>query len=340
MKSKAQLAIVLSVILLLILAGFLWQAGILPGTAPRPKITIGSTVSRISGPFFIAEKEGFFKEQGMDVDLVPHGSSPESIRDLKAGRIDLACCGAFNLVRDVMTRKSTLRCLAVLCNGQIMDLIARRDRGITRPEDMRGKTIGLPRRTAAAYFLGRFLTLHQILLQEVTLVDFKPIDLAEALTSGKVDAVVVWEPFTFEILNKMGPAAVTWPAQKGQDIYWLLVGRETYLKNHPVALEKLMRGLEQAAKFTRERPEAARAIICRHSKFPLTAWDRYPLRYDICLDQGLLLAMEDEAAWMIQNHLTDQTKIPNFLDYLVPEPLRMVNPKAVRLALPGKIIPN
>ena len=47
--------------------------------------------------------------------------------------------------------------------------------------------------------------------------------------------------------------------------------------------------------------------------------------------------MEDEAAWMIQNRLTDQVKIPNFLDYLDPGPLLKASPKAVRLVLPGKV---
>jgi NitT/TauT family transport system substrate-binding protein len=61
-----------------------------------------------------------------------------------------------------------------------------------------------------------------------------------------------------------------------------------------------------------------------------------PKRYRLFLDQGLLLAMEDQAAWMIENRRTDQTIIPNVMDYLDPGPLLKVNPKAVQLALPGK----
>jgi hypothetical protein len=58
--------------------------------------------------------------------------------------------------------------------------------------------------------------------------------------------------------------------------------------------------------------------------------------YELALDQNLLLTMEDEARWLIQNRLTDRTQVPNYLDYIYPEALREVNPKAVRMIIPGK----
>jgi NitT/TauT family transport system substrate-binding protein len=342
MKSRPKMTIIVAapVLLLIIIAGYLWRAGFLsPGTRPE-KITVGSILARITGPLYVAEERGYFTAQGLDLTLVRNTSSPESMRDLKTGRLDLACCGLFNLVKEVFAGTSNLRCLAVLCNGQIMDLIARRDSGINRPEDLRGKTIGLPRATAAQYFLGRFLAFHLIPFKDVTVADVKPTDLAEALATGKVDAIVVWEPYILDIGKKMGKAVVTWPAQKGEDIYWILVGREEYLHRNPAALERLLRGLEQAVNFIKEQPSAARKMICQRTKSSLAECDTYPLRYGVYLDQGLLMAMEDEAAWMIQNRITDRTKIPNFLDYLDPSPLLKVNPRTVRLALPGKVPPK
>jgi hypothetical protein len=57
---------------------------------------------------------------------------------------------------------------------------------------------------------------------------------------------------------------------------------------------------------------------------------------ELCRDQDVLLTMEDKARWLIQNRLTDRTRVPNYHDYLYPEALRQVNPKAVRMIIPAK----
>ena len=44
--------------------------------------------------------------------------------------------------------------------------------------------------------------------------------------------------------------------------------------------------------------------------------------------------MEDKARWMINNKLTGQTRLPDFLDYLYVDPLAKVAPKAVQVVIP------
>ena len=52
-------------------------------------------------------------------------------------------------------------------------------------------------------------------------------------------------------------------------------------------------------------------------------------QFFLSLDQSLIVAMEDEARWMIINNLTTEKQVPDFLDYIYMNGLEAVNPNAV-----------
>ncbi len=340
MKGRLRIALTVLVFILLIVTGFLWRAGYLSVGARAQKITLASIPSRNSGLVYLAEAQGYFKAQGLDLVLATNASALESVRDLNSGRADLACCGAFDLVEAVFGGNSEPRCLSVLANGQIFSVVARPDRGITRPEDLRGKTIGTIGGTAAEFFLARFLIMHQIPYNEVTVVDLPPAQMAGALAAGRVDAVMLPDRTFYSVKQALGDRALIWPAQADQDIYWLLVTRQDFLLSQPLILKKLLAALHRAAVFYRDHTPEARALISQKTGSPLACWDDFPMRYELFLDVGLLLALEDEAAWLMNQRPTHRTGIPDFLDYLAPGPLLAVNPRAVRMVLPGRELPK
>jgi NitT/TauT family transport system substrate-binding protein len=335
-RKKIKLAILGSVLLLITIAGYLWQAGFLSPAGPREKITIGTNLNVLVGLLFIAENRGYYQAQGLEVVLKEYQTGLEPLRDVRGGRLDLASCAEFALVSEVFRGSTGLRCLAVIGSGEVDLLIARRDKGVNRPEDLRGKTIGVPRKTSAEFFLGRFLALNHMSLKDVTIVDFKPLDLANALAADKVDAVLIWPPITYDIMRKVENNAISWPAQGGQNVYRLLVTREEYIKSKPGILEKLLRALEQAAEFAKGHPDETRAIIAQRLNANIADLQAgsFSINYELLLDQALVLTMEDQARWLIRNGLTSQTRLPNYLDYFHAETLSNVDPKAVSLIIP------
>jgi hypothetical protein len=44
--------------------------------------------------------------------------------------------------------------------------------------------------------------------------------------------------------------------------------------------------------------------------------------------------MEDEARWMMRHKLTEQTRLPDFLDYFYVAPLAKVVPQKVQIIIP------
>jgi NitT/TauT family transport system substrate-binding protein len=343
MSRRVAAGVILSIAAGLIIIGgaYLWFPAFRWGpvkhyAGPVEKITIGTDRTGTNALLWIARTRGYDQEQGLELAIKNYQAGRDAVRDLKAGRLDLACCAEFALVSEILAGAADLRCLVAISSGEIDELIARRDKGINRPEDLRGKSIGVPRTTSAEFFLGKFLTFNQIALKDVTIVNVNPFDLAEALAAGKVDAVLIWEPITYEIIKKMGPNAIAWPAQEGQDFYWLLVGQEEYIKRNPGTIERLLQALAQAADFIKRQPEAAREIMAQWMQVPLADLQiaKYPKRYELFLDQALLLAMEDEARWMMRHKLTEQTRLPDFLDYFYAAPLAKILPQGVHIIIP------
>jgi NitT/TauT family transport system substrate-binding protein len=60
-----------------------------------------------------------------------------------------------------------------------------------------------------------------------------------------------------------------------------------------------------------------------------TVWQQN--QFALTLDQSLVLAMEDEARWMIANNLTNATAVPDFRQYISTEGLEAVKPGSVNV---------
>jgi NitT/TauT family transport system substrate-binding protein len=322
-------------LLFAIIAGYVWQIGFPSLGAPPEKISIGVDRAEFNSLVWIAQNRGFDKENGIEITIKTFQAGRDALKGLRSGQLDLACCAEFVLVGGILAGQANLRCLSVLAAGEIDELVASQDKGISRPEDLRGKTIGVPLGTSAEFFLGRFLTSNQVALKEVNIVNVNPFDLADALAGGKVDAVLAWEPITCDI-RKINHSTISWPAQEGQDLYWLLIAQEEVVQRKTAAMENLLRALVQAANFLKEHPVESRAIVTQWMNVPIADLQagKFTKRHKLFLDQGLLLAMEDEARWMMRNKLTEQTQLPDFLDYFYVAPLSRVAPRAVQIIIP------
>lgn len=61
------------------------------------------------------------------------------------------------------------------------------------------------------------------------------------------------------------------------------------------------------------------------------AYMRSNHEYTLSLDQSLIVAMEDQARWMISNNLTKESTVPNFMDYIYEDALKKIKPRAVNI---------
>jgi ABC-type nitrate/sulfonate/bicarbonate transport system substrate-binding protein len=303
---------------------------------PVEKISISTSADAKSALLFIAEHEGYFGNNGLEVTLKILQSGKMGCELLKAGNIDIANAADFVLVSEVFAGTKSLRCLGAIAAADDHQVIARKESGILTPGDLRGRRIGVPHGTSAEFFLGRFLAFNNLGLREVEVVDVNASDMEDALAHDNVDAVMVWEKWADALKKRMANQVVSWPGQGGQKYYWLLMTTDALVKARPGVLERLFNALDQAEIFLKSHKDASIEIIARRiSCAPAIIKDSLiRSTYGLSLDQTLFIMMEDEARWMIKNSLTGQARVPNYLDYINAEALARINPQAVSVIIP------
>ena len=175
--------------------------------------------------------------------------------------------------------------------------------------------------------------MHNINLQDVTIVDIDPSEFQDAIENGSVDVISVWGSYVDSIKDQLGPNAVIWPDQSGQLVYWTAICKDDWAMQHPELISRFLKSLDQASKFAVNHPAEAKTIV----KGRLHASDAYidiiwsNSHFSLSLDQSLVTAMEDEGRWMINNNLTAVKTIPDYRDYLYLKGLDKVKPESVNI---------
>jgi NitT/TauT family transport system substrate-binding protein len=299
-------------------------------SGPPEPVIISTTPSQSSTLILIADNKGFFTRHGLNVTIQESTTSLVSMDNLVAGTVDIAGASDFGFMTYLFT-KPTLKTFSSIAKTDVIQIVARKDRGIASPQDLAGKKIGCTKQQAGEFFLGRYLALNSINSSTITVVNLKPTELPGALVNGTIDAAITWEPYVTTIQKQMGPDAVSFPAQEGQRYYWLMICTNKTATERPGMIRNVLAALVDAETYTQQNPEEAKQIVAGRLRmdpaYIRTVWPKYYLI--VSLDQSLIIAMEDEARFSIQNNLTDKREVPDYRGNIYRDGLDTVKPQAV-----------
>ncbi len=316
-----------------LVAGYLWwsqSSGATPVATESVRIATNTAYAGTC-PILAARDQGFFASEGVAPVILSRSSGKAALEAVRRGEADIGTVADVPVMLAGLNREPVSVIATIFKGDKDHGIVARRDRGIASVADLKGKRIGVTLSTSGHFALDALLNRASLAPEEVTMRNYKPEELADALTRGDVDAIVTWEPFLSAAHKGLGDQATVF---YGQDVYtslYNLAGMRDYLTRHPQTVERLLRAVDKGARFCTEQPDAARALVARESKGNpaalVAAWPTY--RFGVVLDQGLILALEDEAQWAIKNRLTTTHEVPNYLDHLYLAGLEAVLPNAV-----------
>ncbi len=325
--------IVLSVIILVvafILSSFVYLNSQKPYVGSLESIILGTTFLESVAPGFVAEDQHFFTNNGLNVTLKYYDVGLNAVNDMQKGEVDMAWCAEYILVGKALGNQN-IQTIGSVAKTDFASIVARKDRGIENISDLSGKRVGVVRGTVMEFYLGRFLELNGLTISEVTLVNITLAQSANMVINGDVDAVVSFPPYVETARQQIGDDAVVWAVQGKQMLYGLITCRADWLTQNQELVKRFLKSMSQTEDYMIQHPNEAKDIVQKKMNYTddymTTVWARN--EFSLSLDQSLVVAMENEGRWMIKNNLTNQTLVPNFINYIYLEGLNSVKPESV-----------
>ena len=302
-------------------------------TGIREKVTAGISKSFLSIPVYIAQKQGFFSDEGLDVTLKEYTSGKKAIQALFAGEVAISTVADMPVVFNSFKRQDFCIIAAFTYSFPFSKIIARKDSGIKKGVDLKGKKVGANRRTSSHFFLGVFLIHNRLSISGVEMINIKTVALPDALKNNEVDAISVWQPYTQKAMQLLGDNAIELPSAEIYRTTFSFAVMKMFAKEHPEILQKFLRAIDKAVAFIRKEREKAQAIIAKSfnldKKVVNAAWDDFV--FGISLDQSLLVSWDNIARWAIESKLVNKNKIPNYLNYICLDTLQSVKPNSITI---------
>ena len=284
--------------------------------------------------FWVAENQHFFSQNGLNVTSHKYDTGAIALNGVINKEVDIAVgTSEFPFTAKALNNEK-ISTIASISKSEFIYLVGRADHGIEKVSDLNGKRIGTTFGTISHFYLGRFLDLNGINIQNVTLIDLKtPTDWIAAVVNGSIDAVATAQPYANSAKDSLGANAVFWSIQNDQPLYAQAISTNEWITQHPELCSKFLNSLYQAEEFVKNHPTEAKAILKNQMNFSdtyvETVWHQN--QFALSLEMSLILTMEGEARWLISKNLTNQTVVPDFTNYIYLEGLRSVNPDAVNI---------
>ena len=300
---------------------------------PPKKITIALTTPQNAALAQVAQTRDYYREEGLEatVRLHPHGKP--ALEDLLTGKADFATCGETPVMFAIMRGEKIAVIATIDTSDTVNAIVARKDKGILTLGDLKGKKIAVTSSTIVEFFLDTILAVNGISRKDVEVVNLRLEEMADALAHGDVDAISSFSAHIVMAQRKLGDRAITF---KDKDIYRQslnVIATQEFIRNNPETVKKMLRALVKAEKFIQENPAEAQKIAADFSGTEISIIHELwaDSSFAARLDQALLLSLEDESQWAINNGLTEARKIPNYLDYIYLDGLKSVKPDAVSI---------
>lgn len=238
-------------------------AAMLAASAPADagSIKLGHSTWVGYGPFYIARDKGFFKEEGVDVELVIMEDTPMKMGALMAGQLDLVA-STVDEFPIYMKPGIGVRYVLGVDNSKGGDgIVATKD--ITSIEGLKGKKVAFEQGSVSQFFLNALLKDAGLSQSDIEHVNMAATDAGVAFAAGQVDAAVTWEPALSQGAKAENGHILLTSADKPGLITDVVAATDATLKEKGDDVKAFVRAWYRALDFIKSNPDEANALMAQ-----------------------------------------------------------------------------
>lgn len=235
------------------------------GMAEEAKpLRIGWVFAMANAPAVVAERKGFFTDEGVKVEMVQLNSGPLVQQALAAGELDMAYIGAPPMYHWFSNGLES-RILAKVNYGQAA-VVVRKDSGINSVADLKGKKIAGVKKGSGMDVLLRGYVLQDTAKLEgdkdVSIITMPSANMVGSVEEKVVDAGFMWEPFISQSLAR-GNTKVILDINETEPNYpwYVVIARPKAMQERHDDIVKALRAHKKAIDYLNSSPTAGNDII-------------------------------------------------------------------------------
>lgn len=269
-------------------------------------------------PFFVALENGYFADQGVEVEPIRFAVSSECLNATVAGQVKVAMGNSLSgLLAIAQKEPDALKIFLPMIETEenyVSHLLVKKDTSINGVEGLKGKRIGTYTGGTQLLYLRLFLDSQGLDPdKDVQIVQVSSNLQLQALEAGQYDALFTIEPYCAmameitdaESIVKFARGRILSPFPGGA-----FSVNPKFLREHPETCRKLVSALERASDFIRREPAEAKRALAKYTPVDeriavvTGVYEWIPLER---ITPGLLARLQEEANLFARHRILDGT---------------------------------
>lgn len=225
-------------------------------------------------PWAIAQEEGLFAANGLNVELKWFDGYLESLQAFSAGQLDANC----------QTLNDTIAFAPNSIKGQVVVLVNDNSAGndkiivaeeINTIQDLKGKKVAVEEGLVDDFLLTLALEKSGMSREDIQIVNLETGAAAAAFASGQVDAVGAFPPFWLTALKRQGSKELLSSQEFPGAIPDLLVVSRNLVNERPDVVQALVKTWFDIREFMRTNPEKADDIMAKRANVTVSELQQF-----------------------------------------------------------------